>query len=246
MELLIVENIKQCYIIHVLTHRLCFNTVASPGGLAALYFQRVKTRNPPSWLYRLHPSKDLHFVQIRPSKASQPWRSSLWSISWLRESEDLRHTMSPFSLFLSSFSGAQRILGYVRTRRMVAVHPTKSGKRRSIWRRLRIGTALALAFKFGLRRTQTLNWDTATILVFWRPDVNMFGGGGGWRGHPDWILPGSILSFTRQRSAKSYCALLSISCQVSVKLTQIQLKISWNHHANSHRCLQFSNLPRAV
>ena len=48
VKLLIVENIKQCYIIHVLTRRLCFNTVASPGGLAALYFQGVKTRNPPS------------------------------------------------------------------------------------------------------------------------------------------------------------------------------------------------------
>lgn len=35
------------------------------------------------------------------------------------------------------------------------MHPPKSGKRRSIWRRLRIGTTLALAFKFGLRRIQT-------------------------------------------------------------------------------------------
>ena len=54
-------------------------------------------------------------------------RSRLWSISWLRhqmfypyimipaaqacESDDLRHAMSPFSRFLSSFSGVQRILG---------------------------------------------------------------------------------------------------------------------------------------
>ena len=34
-----------------------------------------------------------------------------------RESDDLRRAMSPFSLFLSSFSPAQRILGYVRPRK---------------------------------------------------------------------------------------------------------------------------------
>ena len=84
------------------------------------------------------------------------WRSSLWSISWLHhqmfypyvtisaaqacESDNLRHAMSQFSLFLSSFSGAQRILGYVRPRRIVAVHPPKTEKRRSI----RIGTPFAL------------------------------------------------------------------------------------------------------
>ena len=32
------------------------------------------------------------------------------------ESEYLRHAMSPFSLFLSSILGAQRILGYVKDR----------------------------------------------------------------------------------------------------------------------------------
>ena len=36
------------------------------------------------------------------------------SAAQAHESDDLRHAMSPFSLFLSSFSGAQRILGYVR------------------------------------------------------------------------------------------------------------------------------------
>ena len=40
--------------------------------------------------------------------------------------------------FLSCFSGLQRILGYVRPRRIVAVHPPKTGRRRSIWRRLQI------------------------------------------------------------------------------------------------------------
>ena len=53
------------------------------------------------------------------------------SAALARESDDLRQAMSPFSLFLSSFSGVQRILGYVRPRRIVAVHPPKSGKRRS-------------------------------------------------------------------------------------------------------------------
>ena len=46
------------------------------------------------------------------------------------ETDHLRHTMSTFSLFLSSFSGAQNILGYVSSRRIVAVHPPKRGKRR--------------------------------------------------------------------------------------------------------------------
>ena len=71
-------------------------------------------------------------------------RSGFWSISWLRhqmfypyvtitaaqarENGNLRHAMSPFSLFLSSFLGAQRILGYVRSWRIVAVHPPKRGK----------------------------------------------------------------------------------------------------------------------
>ena len=65
-------------------------------------------------------------------------RSSLWSISWLchqmfypyvkisaaqaRESDNLRHALTPFSLCLSSFLGTQRILGYVRPGRIVAVH----------------------------------------------------------------------------------------------------------------------------
>ena len=119
------------------------------------------------------------------------WRSSLWSISWLRhqmfypyvtisaaqarESDDLRHVMSPFSLFLSSFSGAQRILGYVRPRRIVEVHPPETGSRRSIWRSPRIGTAFArrchvIVLQMLLRRMQTLNWDTATEGVRKEPD----------------------------------------------------------------------------
>ena len=72
------------------------------------------------------------------------WRSRLWSISWLchqmfypyvtisaaqaHESDDLHHPMSPFSLFLSAFSGAHIILGYVRPRRIVAVRPPETGE----------------------------------------------------------------------------------------------------------------------
>ena len=95
------------------------------------------------------------------------WRSSLWSISWLRhqmfypyvtisaaqahESDDLRHAMSPFSPFLSSFSGAQRILGYVRPRRIEAMHRPKTGKRRSIC---------------GLHLEEPLDWDSL-YAVLW-------------------------------------------------------------------------------
>ena len=72
-------------------------------------------------------------------------RSSLWSTSWLRhqmfytyitisatqarENDDLHRTISPFSPYLSSFSGVQRFLVYVRPQRIVALHPPKTGKR---------------------------------------------------------------------------------------------------------------------
>ena len=66
------------------------------------------------------------------------------SAAQARESDDLRHTMSPFSLFLSPFSGTQRILGYVRPRRVVAVHPPKRGKRKPhLW------AAFGGAFRLG-------------------------------------------------------------------------------------------------
>ena len=39
------------------------------------------------------------------------------SAAQARERDDLRHAMSTFSLFLSSFSGVQRILGCVKDRR---------------------------------------------------------------------------------------------------------------------------------
>ena len=42
-----------------------------------------------------------------------------------------RHFLFFFLLFLSSFAGAQRIVGYVRQQRMVVVRPPKT---RSIWR----------------------------------------------------------------------------------------------------------------
>ena len=46
----------------------------------------------------------------------------------LRHDFDLRHAMLPFSLFLSSFSGVQRIMGYVRPRRIVA--SSKNGEKK--------------------------------------------------------------------------------------------------------------------
>ena len=62
----------------------------------------------------------------------------------LLESDDIRHKMLPFSLFRSSFSGAQRILGYVRPRRIAAAPPPKRGKRRqNLW------AAFGGAFKLG-------------------------------------------------------------------------------------------------
>ena len=80
------------------------------------------------------------------------------------------YAMSPVSLFHSSFSGAQRILGYVRPKRIVAVHPPETGKRRSICRSLWIRTAFArrsdiIGLQMLLRRMQTLNWDTASVWV---------------------------------------------------------------------------------
>ena len=105
------------------------------------------------------------------------WRSRLWSVSWLchqmfylyvtisaaqaRESDDLRHAMSPFSLFLSSFSGVQRILGYVRPRRIVVLHPPKTEEGA-------FGGAFAqrcdvIGLQMLLRRMQILNWDTTTM-----------------------------------------------------------------------------------
>ena len=78
----------------------------------------------------LHPSKDSAFVVFEGESFRETLltSSAVWSISWLRhqifypyvmisaaqvrESDDLRYVMSPFSLFLSSFSGAQRILAF--------------------------------------------------------------------------------------------------------------------------------------
>ena len=50
------------------------------------------------------------------------------SAAQAHEGDDLRHALSPFSLFLSSFLAVQRILGYVRPRRIVAVHPPETGE----------------------------------------------------------------------------------------------------------------------
>ena len=107
-------------------------------------------------------------------------RSSLWSISWLRHQMFYPYvTISAAQdhdsddVWLSSFLGAQRILGYVRPRRIVVVHPPKTGKRRPhLWAAFggafELRTAFAghcdvIGLQMHLRRMQTLNWDTANI-----------------------------------------------------------------------------------
>ena len=59
--------------------------------------------------------------RTRPLRSSKASPSELiWMVRTI-ERDDLRHAMSPFSLFLSSFSGRRRLLGYVRPQRIVAV-----------------------------------------------------------------------------------------------------------------------------
>ena len=112
----------------VLTHMLCLNSgsASSEGvGLCGLR-RRVLQR-------------DLVISRC------YMWRSSLWSISWLRHqmfypyvrkrptkvtiyATQCRLCLSFFLLFR-----AQRILRYVRSRTIVEVHPPKREKRRSLW-----------------------------------------------------------------------------------------------------------------
>ena len=51
------------------------------------------------------------------------------SAAQAHESDDLHQAISPISIFLSSFLGVQRTLGYVRPRRIVAVHRPKREER---------------------------------------------------------------------------------------------------------------------
>ena len=73
------------------------------------------------------------------------------------------------------FSCTQRILGYVRPRRIVVLRPPTTGKRRSIWRSLQIGTAFHTA--------QWRNWpsnaplkdaDTALEFLPWQMLFTIF------------------------------------------------------------------------
>ena len=99
------------------------------------------------------------------------WRSSLWSISWLchqmfypyvtisaaqaRESDDLRHAMSPFSLFLSSFFfGHAKNLGMCESTKLCILQ--KQGKEGA-----QHGDIIGLHTL--LRRMQSRNCDTAYI-----------------------------------------------------------------------------------
>ena len=103
--------------------------------------------------------------RTRPLQSSMFYPYVTISVVQACESDNLNHVMSPFSLFLCSFSGTQRILEYVKPWRIVAVHPPKTGERRthlcelSIWDSLR--TALCvIGLQMLLWRTQIMNWDT--------------------------------------------------------------------------------------
>ena len=142
----------------------------------------------------LHPSKDPAFVAFEGESFGEMFegrlnccwmgRSSLQSISCLCHQKflhlllrqdfcrpgpwkliyNLRNAMSTFSLFLSSFSGTQRTLGYGRPQRIVTVHPPKRWKRRPhLWGA--IGRACELAqpsHSVVASKDAALNWDTAT------------------------------------------------------------------------------------
>ena len=111
-----------------------------------------------------------------PVAVSQFKGCSLWRISWLC------HQMFPLLPLCHNFYcpgpllfWAQRILGSGRPRRIVAVYPPKRGKRRThLWAAFggafelgqpSCSVVTQLAFKYGLRRMQPLNWDTATVSV---------------------------------------------------------------------------------
>ena len=110
----------------------------------------------------------------RPRQLLLDVTSRLWSISWLRHqmfypyvtisaaqtrnSDDLCHAMSPFSLSFFIFGHAKN-LGICEPSK---VHPLKRRKRRSIWRSLWIGTTFvlhcdAVGLQMLLWRMQTWN-----------------------------------------------------------------------------------------
>ena len=105
------------------------------------------------------------------------WRSRLWSISWLhhqmfypyvtisaaqaRKSDDLRHAMSPFSLFLSSFSGTQTNLGIWEATKDCSGASSKNREKTEHLEELSDCDSLHASLL--LRRMQTLNWDTANV-----------------------------------------------------------------------------------
>ena len=113
-------------------------------------------------------------------------RSSLWSISWLchqmfypyvrisaaqaRESDNLRHALMLFSLCLSSFLGTQRILGYVRPGRIVAVHQGEEGASGGAFRLRRLCEALWRNWPSNapLKDADPVNCSMGAHLVRWR------------------------------------------------------------------------------
>ena len=142
----------------------------------------------------LHPSWDSLAFGAFPGCVTRCFTLMSWFLPPRpSKSDDLRHAMSPFSLFLSSF--VQRILGYVRPQRIVAVHPPWREKRRIIWRSLQSGTAFVLCCDvIGLQMLlqRTLNWVTAIVweslsffILGWFSKIPQDWLQGGWA---DWLL----------------------------------------------------------
>ena len=93
---------------------------------------RILWRTRPLWLLKASPSETLltTWAVVKcdglafgafPVSVTRCFTLTSWFLN-------VHHTMLPFSLFPFSFSGAQRILGYVRPQRIAVVHPSKTGR----------------------------------------------------------------------------------------------------------------------
>ena len=129
-------------------------------------------------------------------------RSSLWSISWLR------HQMFHLYIAISAaqahesddlFWAPQRILGYVRPRRIVAVHPPETGKRRP--------HCDVIGLQMLLRTMQTMNWDTASVNPGGAPTITFLHVYGCWSARVWLLLPlrGSGKSDIKADSCRVKC-----------------------------------------
>ena len=131
-----------------------------------------------------------HSSWLYPSSgaASFEGQSSLRSISWLRhsmfyphvtisaaqahESDDLHHTMSLFSTFLSSFFGRANNLGICEaTKDSSGASSKKREKKEHLEEPSNRDSHRELLWRnWLLWRMQTLNWDTAAVVVICRSE----------------------------------------------------------------------------